>query len=485
MTDKVLKYVREQDMLKEGDLVVAGVSGGADSVCLLFVLLEIKKVIPIKIEVVHINHMIREDAVTDARYVEDLCREYDIPFILVESDVEEIARKEHISTEEAGRNVRYNAFYRVLGDRKGKIAIAHNKNDCCETFLFNLFRGAALKGLTGIRPTRDKIIRPLLCVERGEIEEYLDKRNIRYCTDSTNLGDDYTRNKIRHHILAKAVDDISHGAVGNISKACDRINEAYELISDLTAAAFDSSVKEVIDNNIYKRAYHIEEGAYNGIHKTLQGYVVMEVLKRVAQRSKDLESVHVREVKGLFDNKAGARISLPYKMTAIRDYKGVMVCIENEVKPEFHELEFHEINITRAQLENVENGGELKLPLGNDSYVNFKIQHNYEKNLKLENIPQKKCTKWFDYDKIKGSIVIRTRRTGDYITVNSKNQRKLLKAYFTDEKLPKIERDKMLLLANESHIIWILGARISNYYKITKDTVNILCVEYVQGCNNG
>jgi tRNA(Ile)-lysidine synthase len=474
MTDKVLKYVKEHDMLKEGDLVVAGVSGGADSVCLLFMLLEIKKTIPIEIHVVHINHMIREDAGEDAKYVEKLCINNNIPFTLVERDVEAKAKEKHISTEEAGRNVRYESFYKELGDRCGKIAIAHNKNDCCETFLFNLFRGSAIKGLGGIKPSRDRIIRPLMCLERGEIEAYLNEKNISYCTDSTNLGDDYTRNKIRHHILERAVTDINSSAVENIGKACDRINEAYELISDMTAEAFEICVTKVDDNKIYKRAYHIEESEFVKVHNTIQGYVIMETLSKTSGKSKDLESVHVSGVKSLFGCQCGSKLNLPYGMDAKRDYTGVTIYIENKD----NNTKFEETSISDDEMVGLINGDEINIPIKNNGYLTMRILYNYEKNLKLENIPQKKYTKWFDYDKIKGSIVIRTRKKGDYLTINPMNQKKTLKSYFIDEKIPETERDMLPLLSDGSHVIWVIGARISNYYKVVAETERVLCVTY-------
>lgn len=166
MIDSIKRYVQEQNMFAEGDYVVAGVSGGADSICLLCVLLELRLEIPMTIHVVHINHKIREEAGEDAAYVEAFCRERQLPFSLVEADVEQLAAQRHISTEEAGREVRYEAFHRILNEnragRRGRIAIAHNQNDCCETFLFHLFRGSGLKGLTGIPAIRREIVRPLL-----------------------------------------------------------------------------------------------------------------------------------------------------------------------------------------------------------------------------------------------------------------------------------------------------------------------------------
>jgi tRNA(Ile)-lysidine synthase len=405
--------------------------------------------------------------------VEKLCTTHQIPFTLVEKDVEEIARACHISTEEAGRNVRYEAFYKELDGREGKIAVAHNKNDCCETFLFNLFRGSALKGLSGIKPKRDMIIRPLLCLERSEIEAYLYRHNIAYRTDSTNLTDDYTRNKIRHRILETEAVCICPQAVNNISKACERIDEAYALIADITAQAFAACVTE-IDNNFYKRAYHITESEFEKVHDTIKGYVVMETLAKTAGKSKDIESVHVNAVRELFGKQSGSMVSLPYQMIARRDYTGVIIFVQNENAQDQGFCR----DITSLERTCLESGKELIINLENNNFLTLKILDNYEKIQNLENFSPKKYTKLFDYDKIEGNIAIRTRKAGDYLTVNSMNQTKKLKAYFTDEKIPKDVRDHMLLLANDSHIIWAIGGRISNYYKIARQTDRILQVTF-------
>jgi tRNA(Ile)-lysidine synthase len=475
MKDKVLKYVTEHNMLEEGDLVVAGVSGGADSVCLLFMLIEISKVISIDIHVVHVNHMIRTDAADDAEYVRQLCINNNIPFRLVEKDVELIAKKLHISTEEAGRNIRYEAFYSELGDTRGKIAVAHNKNDCSETFLFNLFRGSSLKGLVGIRPVRDKVIRPLMCLERREIEEFLNEKKIKYCTDSTNLEDDYTRNKIRHHILDTAVNEISAGAVNNINNACIRISEAYDLIWDMTDKAFCECVTIQNGDKNGRNVYHIDEKKFENVHDTIKGYLIMEVLTRAAGKSKDLEAVHIRDIKNLMEKQCGREIMLPYGVRALRDYTGISVYKGGD------ECIGREITLSQTEINRLISGGEIRIDMENKDFLTFKLIDAGDKIQNLENIPQKKYTKWFDYDKIKGSVVIRTRKKGDYITFNGTNSRKTLKSYFIDEKIPKDKRNDIYLLANESHVIWVIGYRISSYYKICSGTRRILSVSYICG----
>ena len=257
MIEKVKNYVKQYKMLVPGDIVVAGVSGGADSLCLLFMLKELAEEIPLQLAVVHVNHGIRKEAEEDAAYVEQICKGLNVPFFLKEADVEAIAKSQGISTEEAGRNVRYEAFSEVLTQftegelhtfsKKGKIAVAHTANDRAETMLFHLFRGTGLTGLSGIKPVRDRVIRPLLCLDREEIERYLEKKEIAFCIDRTNNEDTYTRNKIRHHILPFAEKNICTGTVSHMNKTAEMLLETEEFSSRAQMAAFF-----FVNDSIYK-----------------------------------------------------------------------------------------------------------------------------------------------------------------------------------------------------------------------------------------
>lgn len=470
MVDRVLQYVREHHMIEDGDCIVAGVSGGADSVCLLLMLLEIRKRIPMEIHVVHVNHLIRADAAADADYVRALCLANQVHFTLVEEDVEAIAHNLHLSTEEAGRNVRYAAFEKELGAKKGRIAVAHNKNDCCETFLFHLFRGTSLKGLSGIRPVRDRVIRPLLCLSRNEIELFLQERKVSYCIDSTNLEDNYSRNMIRHHILDTAVREISPAAVSHISDACERVSEAYDLIADMTRQGFDACV------TVTPRAYHIDRENFLALHRTIQGYVVMETLAHAAGSRKDLGAVHIEQIRELMNRQCGRLVQLPHRLLARRDYTGV--CIYKEPGSLTREVVLSEIALSEEETEALAVGRELEILVGNHRKIRAKLIFVGNCGIDFENIPQKKYTKWFDYDKIKSGLCIRHRMPGDYLSINDAGARQKLKNYLVNEKVPAKEREKIPLLADGAHIMWIVGYRISSYYKVGRHTKRILEVTF-------
>ncbi len=476
ITKRVLDYVQANQMIRRDDYVVAGVSGGADSVCLFYMLCALKEKMPITIHVVHVNHKIREDAGADAMYVKELCEKFNVLFTLVECDVESLARQQRISAEEAGRNVRYEAFTRTLelhrGEKNGKIAIAHNKNDSCETFLFHLFRGSSLKGLSGIESVRGVLIRPLLCIERCEIEEFLDKNGIKYCIDSTNLEDNYTRNKIRHHILDTAVREINPAAVSHISEACGKIGEAYALISDITQSAYAACV--CAEENGGAGGFHIGQEAFAGLHPTVRGYVVMEALAGLAGSRRNLESVHIEQVKQLFEKQCGRTVNLPYGLCARRDYTGVFIYRSSDVQP--RRTGIREYTLSADDRERLLQGACVEVPLNDEEVLVFCVKKmDFEQIGK--NIPQKKYTKWFDYDKIKNSIVVRTRKEGDYLTIDTSGgeiRKKTLKSYLIDHKVPKEVRGEISLVAEGSHILWITGGRISSFYKVNGSTKRIL-----------
>jgi tRNA(Ile)-lysidine synthase len=230
MMEKVFKYIREKGLIKKNDHIIAGVSGGADSVCLLLLLIEMKREWNLKIHVVHVHHGIGgKEADEDAAFVEKLCKEKQLSFSCHYVDIPKVSQTEGISCEEAGRQERYRIFNQVMKEKTAyKIAVAHNLNDNSETILWNLFRGTHIKGLGGIAPENGVLIRPILCLTREEIEEWLEEKEIDYRKDSTNDQEIYTRNRIRKNILKEARENINFRSLEHIAGAGEALREIEE-----------------------------------------------------------------------------------------------------------------------------------------------------------------------------------------------------------------------------------------------------------------
>ncbi|MBQ8821502.1 MAG: tRNA lysidine(34) synthetase TilS [Lachnospiraceae bacterium] len=466
---KVLAFIRQQHMLAPGDKVVLGVSGGADSVCLLMVLHALSEELGIRLHVGHVNHGVREEAGEDGVYVEQLCRELGVPFFLKEIRMEELAAEWKCSPEEAGRKARY-AFFEEICETVGaeKIAVAHNMGDCSETMLFHLFRGSGLTGLSGIRPVRGKVVRPILCLEREEIEQYLQARKISHCHDITNDGDDYTRNRIRHHILPYAEAEIVRGATRNVYEAAKHIALAQEFIEQQAEGAW----KEVLLCQGQQRL-ELDIPRLLGLHEVLQKEVLRRAIGTMAEGCKDITREHIESLLGLVTGSGNRQVSLPYLLRGERSYERLLLYREKEKKVVLPEacvdvqalaLEPWTISVAGAEL-------ELKV-------LDFSGN--------LQDIPQNKYTKWLDYDKIKSNIKIRHRRIGDYFSVKTREGvgRKKLKDYLMDEKVPRQERDELLLLAEESHVLWLIPYRISEDYKVDHGTKRVLQI-IIKGQNGG
>ena len=315
LVQKVSEYMQEQHMAEDGQKIVVGVSGGADSMGLLTVLTELAEYFHYSLVVVHVNHGIRGQAAdADQSYVETVCRERNIPCYSFHVDLKRFAQKEGMSQEEAGRYYRYQCFEKVRKEVSGhRIAVAHQREDACETVLFNLFRGTGLKGLTGIPPVRDVIIRPLLCVNREEIEKYLREKGISWRTDETNLTDAYTRNKIRNQILPYIEANINPAAGQHIQETAQLLKDISDYLDRQGEAAFDDCVS-VGKNPIC--AIHGE--AFRKLDVVIQREVLRRAIRVAAGKLKDVDREHIEMIRGLLDKNVGRRCHLPHQLQAVR-----------------------------------------------------------------------------------------------------------------------------------------------------------------------
>lgn len=481
MLKTVSAYIERYEMLQSGDTVVAGVSGGADSVCLLLMLSAIRKEIPFQLFVVHVNHLMREEAGSDAEFVRELCKKCRIPFFLVEKDVPAIAAECRISTEEAGRQVRYEAFEAVLmreapeavSENKAKIAVAHNLNDRAETMLFHLFRGSGLNGLSGIRPVSTRksgitVIRPLLSSSRSDIEDFLTEIGMNWCIDRTNEEDTYTRNRIRRHILPFAEKEIAGGAVRNMARTADILEETRDFVQREAQKAYNDCL--ICTDNPSATKIKLHAARLASYHSLIQKQVILSCLEELTPSKQNMTAAHVNAVCSLCTEDKNREFMLPCHINARREYEAVVI--------EKKEAGSSPLPKKSRQIDIPLPGGEpLEIMLSDTESVEISV-FPCENSM---NIPQNQYTKWFDYDKIEKSLSIRTRQTGDYFTFNPALSKKFLKDYMIDEKIPRQERDNIWLLAEENHILWAVGYRISTYYKIDAGTRYILQVQFRGG----
>lgn len=237
-TEKVRNTISEHDMIPAGGAVVAALSGGADSVSLLFALSKLSQELDFTLSACHVNHGLRgEDSDSDMRFCQELCDRLGIELHILNTDVRDFQKK-HESIEETARRVRYDFFAEVSQGKK--LATAHNSNDSAETVLLNMMRGTGLKGLCGIPPVRGNIIRPLIRCTRDEVESYCTENGLSYVTDKTNLSDDYTRNRVRHAIIPEIM-KINSSFLETASRMQQHLREDSELLESMAAQALDSA----------------------------------------------------------------------------------------------------------------------------------------------------------------------------------------------------------------------------------------------------
>lgn len=450
MLQRTASYMNENNMALPGERIVLGISGGKDSVCLFHVL----RLLGYELEAVHVHHGIREEADRDEAFVKALCSDHGVAFHGYRFDVPDISRKQHLSLEEAGRMVRKQAFAEVLEKTKAAhIALAHHGNDKAETFLFHLCRGAGIRGLCSMRGVDGSYIRPFLWAKRSDIEAFVQEQGYSYVEDATNAQTDYTRNKIRHQVVP-VLNEVNTQSVSHIVGAAEKLSAVWDYMDREAEKLFRSCTIS-------------KEGSFE-IQKTefFQGDPVlyMPVLQKSLEYFKgslvNITEEHLKQLLRLFDLQTGRTLMLPQKIAAVRTYDGIRLFLQETGRT---------ADPVRIHGEGTYSLGEITVKVTLEDWDESKI------------FPRKNYTKCFDYDKINENVFLRTRNRGDYLEINQSHGRKSLQDYMVNEKIPKEERDQIPLLAEGSHILWVLGKRISEYYKVTENTKRVLKVQIVGG----
>ena len=459
--DMLRKTVHKYDMLSDGDTVLVGVSGGADSVCLLHCLYTLQNEFKIRLAAAHVNHGIRgEEAERDENFVRELCRKLDIPFYLKKADVPKLAEQEDISEETAGRLVRYRFFKELCAEHNiEKIATAHNRDDQAETVLMRIIRGTGIDGLSGIQYCRkDGVIRPLLDVERTQIEKYCEENKLEYCTDSTNSQNDYTRNRIRNQLLPMLRSDFN-----------PQITEALAVLSQNMSSdgAFIRSYTERLYKRINspapsKKPVVLDIESLMMVDESIQIRLIRLAVSDAMGKGYHLERSHMEAVLGLLKKETGAGVSLPKGLFAVVRYGWLAFETPDDTQK----------YACREFSDGLHFEAEIGKTYDFDGYrVTLKLQDSGSRLLPNQMI--------VDYDKVSEiPLEVRNRKRGDRISVYKDGKSRKLKDYMIDAKIPVWKRGSIPLLCSGTTVIAVIGYRVAEPYKAGKETKRGLVIEY-------
>ncbi|MBI4690200.1 MAG: tRNA lysidine(34) synthetase TilS [Nitrospirae bacterium] len=451
LLDKVKATIKKHSMLYEKDTVLIGLSGGADSVCLLTVLNQLKEEYKLKLNALYIDHGLRPDEIPDEiEFCKNLCERLNLTFITKSIDVLSYAKEYGLNKQEAARDLRYKAFEDVAFEINAtKTALAHNADDQAETFFMRILRGSGQKGLSGIPPVRGKIIRPLIEIERKEIEEFLDTSSQPYIVDSSNIKKDYFRNWLRLSIMSefKRKNPDLINTIGRISEIIREEDNYLELIVTKTLMKL---IPKKTDRTIELFLVPLES-------------MDKVILRRVLRRSIDaveglrgISFIHIEDIIRLIKSgQSGDRLYLPNGIRVIKGYATLIITSELPVKLDVYKLDVP---------------GEIILK---DAGVMIKA--SFEEQAAV--IGQVKEKAFFDADKIKPPLTVRGRKPGDFFYPAGFGKRKKLQDFFVDEKIPRDERDSVPIILSGEDIIWIGGYRADERFKIEKNTKKILLLE--------
>ncbi len=441
--NKVEKFISKHNLISDNDKIIVAVSGGADSMMLLHFLLKRGN----QLTAAHVNHMMRDQADEDAQYVKSTCASWGIPCVVHTADIKELAKQQKISLEECGRQERYN-FFISLSNNNDKIATAHNANDQAETMIMRFLRGTDIKGLGGIPVVRDKIVRPIICLNRDEIEYYCKVYEIKYKDDHTNFLPIYTRNKIRLELIPYIVKNINKNIVYTLLEHSQLYKEEEEFLMSYISDCYKKYV--TLQNDIYEVKNIHREKPYIQKKLMLQILVELGIYNKITSR-------HLEDIVHLINGSNGKKINLPKGVVVYKSQKSVRIFIEQKSDENF----------------------DMFLEIGNNKLPNYEI---FVRKLKasdktIEVCSENRYTKYIDYDKIETKLQIRTRTDGDKIVLPS--GQKKLKKLFNEDKVPLDIRNKIPIIVDGNNVVLVAGSRLSSAYYVDKNTKNILEITLV------
>ncbi|MBQ3038349.1 MAG: tRNA lysidine(34) synthetase TilS [Clostridia bacterium] len=440
--ETVKRDIIKNRLIDYGDRVLVALSGGSDSVALLHMLYSISEELGFKICAAHVNHMIRSEAVSDEEFVKKLCKKLDIECFVKKADVLGYAKEYSMSTELAGREIRY-SFFEELKEKYSinKIATAHNKNDSAESILLHLIRGCGVGGLSGIPRVRNGyIIRPILSLTKNEIENYCKENKLEYVVDKTNFETDYARNKVRLELIPLIERELNSGFIHTVTANSVLFSETEEYIEKLSESAYENVVRDCVANaDLLMKNDRI-----------ISRRVIQKMYKEFSKSDEKLPHKFTDAVIDLIEGgKKSKTVNLPMKISAKYEHNKLFFEKTEKKVCEFDYL--------------IEENRELYIKECNCSFL---LRRETEKGKNTYN-------KIFFYIEDDSLLHIRNRRKGDSLKPVGMDGTKKLSDLFCDMKIPSEQRDKIPLLVHGNDIIWVMGKRTDRRFQEGKNLYSI------------
>lgn len=450
MLNRVREFIITHKLISPGDFIIAGISGGPDSMALLYIMKNLCKELDFKVAVAHLNHGLRPEAAAEEKLVKNYCTQWDIEFHSRTLDIKAIARQGKKSLEEAGRDCRYQFFNELLGQLgAGKIATAHHQDDMAETVLLHLLRGSGIKGLRGIMPVKGNLIRPLLCVCKNEIKTFLHQKRVDYYIDRSNYELSYLRNRIRHRLIPMLQKDYNPQIIENLNRLADIAREDNDALEEETRRWWEKLLIKINQDEIVFDKQKLLE-----MHPAFQRRLILEAFSRLKGES-GWDRADVQKVIELAQKEGSSKYVILKK--GLR------------VKVVYRQLHFVRQLVPTVSFKcEIKVPGRVEIPASDEVYV-FELCQRADLEHGNGDI-------LLDYDKLKTPLFIRSRRPGDRFKPLGGRGSKKLKDYFIDLKIPLSERDKIPLLASEGDIYAILGLRLSSLAAVGPDSERILLI---------
>ena len=467
LTERVLCFIQEHHLIARQHKLVVAVSGGPDSVCLLYILVKLRGKLNVSLHIAHLNHQLRgAESEADANYVADLARKLDLPATIEQSDVKAYQAKQRLSLEEAAREVRY-TFLAQVAESIGtdRVAVGHTVDDHIETILMHLIRGSGTRGLRGLQTSSRwqsplghslTVIRPLLSVSREETTNYCQQHQLKPRIDTSNLSLSPLRNRIRQQLIP-LLQSYNPQVAEAVLRTARIATDDLAFLDKEAARLWDKVARE------QGKAIILDKERFLELPFALQRHLLRTATEKLLGNLKDIEARHIEEIMAALNKPAGKRISLP---------EGLIFAIEYDK----YVLSPDPANLSPFPI--LEAEFALKIP-GKTPLPGWQAVAKIIDQEKMEG-KDNGFTAYFDLGKAGRQLTVRTRQPGDRFQPLGMNQPKKLNEFMIDAKIPQAWRRRIPIVCSPQHILWVVGRRIDERVKVTENTRMVLRLEMVR-----